>query len=104
MYAGVVNRENIRMIQCGQRFGFLLEASQPIRIACEILRQYLDRDIAIEPRVSRAKHLAHPACTDAGGDSVLVERGADHFLSRNSSNQFSSTSALGLVNAASVDS
>lgn len=40
----------------------------------------LTRVIALEPRVPRAEDFAHPARADAGSDSVLVERRADHGL------------------------
>ncbi len=95
MHSGVEHREHIRMIQRRECLGLLLEAPQSIRIAREVLRQHLDGHLAIQAGVPRAKDLAHPARADAGGDSVLVERGADHFFSRNSASQFwmSSTEA-----------
>jgi len=37
-----------------------------------------DRHIAIQPSVARAKHLAHSARAQRGGNSILVERGAYH--------------------------
>jgi len=38
----------------------MLEAPQPLRITREVLGQHLDRHVAIQPRVPRAEHLAHP--------------------------------------------
>ena len=78
VHAGIVNRQNVRMIQRRQGLCFLVEPPQPVRVRHEVLRQHLHRHVAIEPRVPRAKHFAHPAGADRGSDSVLVERGADH--------------------------
>ena len=78
MHTGVMNRENVGMIQRRQRLGLLLESPKPIRIAGEILRQHLDRHVAIESRVPRTKHFSHPASANAAGDSVLLDRDADH--------------------------
>jgi hypothetical protein len=79
IHAGIVNRKNVWMIQGGQRLRLLLETAQSIRVRREILRQYLHRHVAIEPRVPRAKYFTHSAHADGGGDAVLVERRADHF-------------------------
>src|SRR5262245_54964612 len=85
------------MIQRRERLGLLLEAPQPVCIAHERLRQHLDCQFAVQPRVPCAKYLTHPPRADTGGDSVLVERSADHFLSRNSSNQFSTRYSAGVI-------
>src|SRR5262249_40037622 len=53
-----------------QRLGLQFEAPQAIRIAPEILWQYLDGHVAIESRIARAKYFAHPARADAGGNRV----------------------------------
>src|SRR5439155_17539230 len=58
------------------------------------LRQHLHCHVAIEPCVPRAIHFAHAARTEGGGDAVLIDYGVDHFLSRNSSNQFSTTNTF----------
>ena len=97
MHTGIVNGQHVRMIQHHQRLGFLLEAPQPIRVRHEILRQYLDRNLAIQPRVAGTKHFAHSARADARDDSVLIEQCADHFFSRNSSNQFKTTRTFGFL-------
>ena len=80
MNPSVEHSQHIRMIQRRQRLRLLLEAPQPIRVRREVLGQHLHRDVAIEPRVPRAKHFTHPTRADAGGDSILVERGADHWV------------------------
>lgn len=40
--------------------GFALEAGEPLGVGGERLRQALQRDVAPEPRVGGAKHLAIP--------------------------------------------
>ena len=52
---------------------FALEARQAIRVARERIRQDLDRDVAIEPRVARAVHLAHPARAQQRQDFELPD-------------------------------
>src|SRR5262245_60302938 len=64
------------MIQSRQRLGLLLEAPFSLRITREILREDLDRYIAVEPRVPRAKHFAHPAHADGRCDLVRPETSA----------------------------
>ena len=64
------------MIQAGQNAGFSLEASQPIGIGGEGPRQYLDRDVAPEPGVTGAIHLAHPTDTDPFACEIHAEPAA----------------------------
>jgi hypothetical protein len=64
------------MIQRRERLRFAREARQPLRIVCECLGQDLDRDVAIQLGIARAKHLAHPAFTDPGSDFVDAETSA----------------------------
>jgi hypothetical protein len=45
----------------GRSTRFLLETAQAIGIGSQRLRQHLDRDFAVQPRVMRAIHLAHAA-------------------------------------------
>ena len=49
------------MIQARDRARFLLEATEAFRVGGDVRRQDLDRDVAPEPRVVRAIHLAHAA-------------------------------------------
>ena len=58
--ADVVDRTDMGMIEGRCRACFALEAL-PRRVGREGLWQHLDRDVAIQPRVARAIHLAHPA-------------------------------------------
>ena len=64
------------MVQRGKDLRLALEARQAVRIAGEEFRQGLQGDVAIEPRIPRAIHLAHSARADEGGDLVDAESGA----------------------------
>ena len=66
-------RRRLRHDQRRQRFRLLLEASQPIRVRNEVFRQQLDRHIAVESRVARAKHFAHSARANGRSDFVGTE-------------------------------
>ncbi len=62
------------MIQRGQRLRFAREPGQAIRITGEGIRKDLQRDVAIQLRVPRTIHLAHPAGSQDGLDLVRAER------------------------------
>jgi len=49
-----VNRRDVRMVERGQDLGFPLEASEPIRIGREEIRENLQRDIPLQARIPRA--------------------------------------------------
>jgi hypothetical protein len=57
----VVDGCDIRMIQRGGRAGFALEALHPFRVSRQVVRENLDRDGPIKPRVPREIHLTHAA-------------------------------------------
>ena len=48
-----------------------LEALAECRIGRDVRRHHLDRDVAIETRITRAIHLSHAARRDGGDDLVL---------------------------------
>jgi hypothetical protein len=56
-----VDGPDVRMIQGGENLSFALEARQAIEIECELRREDLDRDVAIQLRIARPIHLPHPA-------------------------------------------
>src|SRR5206468_11928444 len=70
-----VNCGNVRMIQRRERFRLTLKTRQTVRIISAVLGKNLDRDIALQPRVARAIHLAHPAGADGGDDLIGSEAG-----------------------------
>ena len=71
--ADVVDREDVRMVQRRGGACFLLEAVQRSGSAEKDDGQHLDRDVASEPRVARAIHLAHAAGAERGEDFIGPE-------------------------------
>jgi hypothetical protein len=55
----VVDRGDVRMIECGQRARLALESGHRIPIGGNARREDLDRDIAAQARIACAIHLAH---------------------------------------------
>ena len=73
-----VDLRNVGMIERGKQLGFTLKPRQPFRIVRERIGQDLDRDVALQPRITRAIHLAHPARADGGQDLVGANSNAGH--------------------------
>jgi hypothetical protein len=59
--------------QRGNRFGFGFETASHLGIRGDMCRHDLDRDLAIEPQIPRAIHLAHAARSQPGHDFILSE-------------------------------
>ena len=74
--ADIVNRQDVRMRERGDRLGLALEAGERGGIGGQPLGQDLDRDIAIEARVAGAVDLTHPPGADRSDDLVGAEAGA----------------------------
>ena len=68
-----VNGGDVGMVQRGEELRFALEAGQPIGIAGEEVGQDLERDVAPEPRVAGAKHLAHAPGAELADDLVRAQ-------------------------------
>jgi hypothetical protein len=66
----VMQHADVRMIQARDGFGFALEALLANRIRRELRWQNLDCHGALEARVSRPIHFAHPACAKRRRDFV----------------------------------
>jgi hypothetical protein len=71
--AEIVDGEDVRMRQGGDRLGFPLEARARFRVAREMLWQDLDRDVAIQLRVAGAIDLSHPARAQRRQNLVRAE-------------------------------
>ncbi len=65
-----VNLGDMRMVQGRERLGLASETRQTIGIAREGFGKDLQRDVAIELRIARTKHLAHAAGADRCDDFV----------------------------------
>ena len=72
-----VDDRDVRMVERGQDAGFALEPCETVRIGGERLRQDLDRDVAIELRVTRPVDLPHAAFANLRRDHIRPERLAD---------------------------
>jgi hypothetical protein len=59
--AHIMQRTNVGMIQRGDRTGFAFETLPRFGRIGQMLRQYLNRHGAVEPRIPRAINLSHPA-------------------------------------------
>ena len=70
------------MIQRGRGARFLLEAAQTVGVGGKGRGQHFDGDIASEPRIARAIHLAHPAGSERATISYTPRRvpGANDML------------------------
>ncbi len=68
--AEVVDREDVGVVQRAGGARLVLEAAQALRVGGEHLGQHLDGDVAVQPPVARAIHLAHPAGSEGSGDLV----------------------------------
>ena len=69
-----VDLRDVRMVQRRKRLGFAPKALQPIGIPRELVAEDLQRDVAMEPRVTRAIHLAHPTCAERRDNLVGTKR------------------------------
>ena len=76
LLAHVVQRADVRMIELRDRAGLAIEALAELRVGREGVRENLDRDRAIEPRVAGFVDLAHPAGADERQDFVRAEASA----------------------------
>ena len=68
-----VDVRDVRVIDGRKRLGFAREPREPVGVAGKRVRQYFQRDIAIELRIARPEYFAHPARADAGDDFVDAE-------------------------------
>ena len=68
--ADVVERADVRVVEGGDRPGLALEAGTRLGVGGQVVRQHLDGDLAIEPRVPRPVDLTHAARPQGGDDLV----------------------------------
>ncbi len=71
--ADVVERDDVRMGERGYRARFQLETTAAVGILRVVGGQNLERDVAPQPRVAGAIHLAHSACTNRRDDLIRPE-------------------------------
>jgi hypothetical protein len=61
------------MVERGERLSLARETGEALRILREQVREDLDGDVAIEPRIAGAIHLSHAAGADGGQDFARAE-------------------------------
>jgi hypothetical protein len=66
------------MTEGGERLGFAFEPRDALGIQAERHRQPFDRDVAVEPGIARAIHLAQPAFAEFPEDLVRADLWAHH--------------------------
>ena len=69
-----VDRDDVGVIQRGDRLSFALEAQPPLRIARQKARQDLQRDAAVKAGIFGGIDLSHAAFPDRFEDAVMAER------------------------------
>jgi hypothetical protein len=80
--ADVVDGRDAGVVQQPRRARFLLEAPEALGVADDVRGKDLDRDLASEPGVARAVHLAHAARSEQAQDFVGAQArpgGERHF-------------------------
>jgi len=75
-FLDAVNLRDVRMIERRERLRLALETHQAIGVEGKRLRQDLERNITIEPRVAGPVDLAHPASTERRREGVGPEPGS----------------------------
>jgi hypothetical protein len=68
-----IDMRDVRVVECGQRLGFLLEARDAVGIVGERGGKHLDRDVALELGIARAIDLARAAGADRFDNFLLAE-------------------------------
>ena len=69
----VVDRKDVRVVECAGRLGLLLEALETLGTLGVDRRQDLDGDLALQSRVPRPVYLSHPAGAERRQDLVGPE-------------------------------
>ena len=76
VFADVVDRQDVGMVQRGGRLRLRDEPLQPVAVLERLRRKHLDGDLPAEARIARAIHLAHSAGAEMPQDLVGPYAGA----------------------------
>ena len=68
-----VEGDDVGVVQRSDRAGFPLEPLEPLRVGRHVGGEHFQRHVAVEPGVSGAIHLPHPAFADLGDNFVWAE-------------------------------
>jgi len=83
LFADVMNRANVRVVQCRCSLGFALKTGESLRVTGNFFRQEFEGDEAMQPRILGLIHNAHSPATELFNNAVVRDGLADH-LSRTS--------------------
>ena len=72
-----VDRADVRMIERREQLCLALEARDAVGIGRESIREKFQRDIAVEPRIARAIHLAHAARAESRHELIRAHDAPD---------------------------
>ena len=78
-FVGAMNHGDVGMLQRRGRLCLLQKPAPHIIVVGDFLREDLERDIPVQPRVGRAIDDAHAAAADLFLDAVVPERAASKF-------------------------
>ena len=78
LLANVVNRTDIGVIQCGGGMGFALKTGECLRVTGNVLRQELEGDEPMQPRVLSLVNHTHAATPQPLQDAVMRDGLANH--------------------------
>src|ERR1700747_1423941 len=78
LLADVVDRADVRVIECGRGLRFALKTGECLRVTGNLLRQELKGDEAMQPSVLSLVNDAHTPTTELLDDAVVRDGLADH--------------------------
>ena len=76
LFAYIVERADVRVVQAADGLGFTLESFPALRIVGEVFREILDGYGAVEACVRSAIHLSHTVGANLRLDFVWAESGS----------------------------
>ena len=79
-FLDAVDLRDVGMVETGQYLRLSLKPSEAIRRVSECVRQYLQRDLAVELGVGGLPDLPHPALADEGRDVVAPYALESHWI------------------------
>jgi hypothetical protein len=80
LLADVIDGADVRMVQSGSSLRFALEAAERLRVFGHVIRQELERDKTVQPRVFTLVDDTHPAAAQLFDDAVVRDSLVDHVL------------------------
>ena len=79
LFADVINRADVGVIERGCGLGFALETGERLRIAGNFIGQELEGDKAMQPGVFRLVDNAHATAAELFDDAIVRDGLADHW-------------------------